>query len=178
MKNFVIVGLLCLVAALVFGIEPVQRVINEATRQGTLKGVETCMNYSRSELLSEEVVRAKCARTFQKPLYSNDYATGRAGPRTDRRTVGWGGTLENKTDDHVTTWVRISVSIFDTDGTEQEFLAETPIWIDPLGKAEFNVELPELESERLKDTAFCEHEDLAPKACITWGVVGVRGVTI
>ncbi|MGC9417822.1 MAG: hypothetical protein ACP5EN_02510 [Rhodovulum sp.] len=178
MKNYLIVGLVCLVAALIIGIEPVQQAVNEATRSGTLKGVETCMDYSRSDLLSKEAVRAACVKTFQKRLYHNDHATGRAGPRTDRRTVVWQGILENKTPDHVTTWVQISVSIFDADGTEQELVAETSIWIDPLSEEEFEVELPELKHEQLEKIEFCERDDPAPKACMTWGVVDIMGVKI
>ena len=126
-----------------------QRVINEATNKGTLRGVETFMGYSKSELLSKDAVRSTCVQFFQIRLYDPDLATGKAGPRIDQGTVRWGGILANKTPDHVTTWVRISVIIFDADGTKQEVFAETPIWIDPMGEAEFRVELPDLEREQL-----------------------------
>ncbi len=96
----------------------------------------------------------------------------------DQRTVSWGGILQNKTADHVTTWIRISVSIYDADGTEQEFDAETPIWIDPLDEAEFRVELPDLKPEQLDNIEFCDHDDLAPTACITWGITDVMGLAI
>ncbi|MCE8417413.1 hypothetical protein LZ190_01590 [Rhodovulum sulfidophilum] len=178
MKNYLIVGLLIIIAALVIGIEPVQRVINEATRKGTLSGIENCMSYSSSDLLSERAVRATCVRTFQKHLYHNDYATGRAGPRINQQTVGWGGTLENKTADHVTTWVKISVGIFDVEGNEQEHFAETPIWIDPLDEAEFRVDLPDVKHEQFESFEFCDYNDPAPKACVTWGVIEIMGVTI
>ena len=178
MKNFLIVGLMCLVAALVIGIEPVQRAINEATRKGTLKGVESCMNYAKSNLLSEDAVRATCVRAFQKSLYHNDHATGRAGPQVNQGAVGWGGTLENKTSDHVTTWIKISVSFFDEDGTEKKYSAETPIWIDPLDEAEFEVDLPEVERKQLENLEFCEHDDPTPTACVTWGVMNVMGLAI
>lgn len=178
MKNYFIGGLICLLAALVFGIEPVQRVINEVTHRGTLKGVETCMNYTGSELISEKVVRDACVRIFQKHLYDNDHATGRAGPRLNQRTVGWHGILENKTPDHVTTWVQISVSIFDSEGAEQEHFAETPIWIDPLDETEFRVDLPDFEREQFEYIEFCDHDELQPKACMTWGVVDVMGLSI
>ena len=178
MKNYLIVGLLILIAALVIGLEPVQRVVNEATKKGTLKGIENCMNYSSSDLLSEHAVRATCVRAFQKRLYRNDHATGRAGPRMNQGTVAWGGTLENKTSDHVTTWVKISVGIFDVEGKEKEYFAETPIWIDPLDKAEFIVDLPDVKHEQFEGFEFCDHDALAPKACVTWGVVEVMGVTI
>jgi hypothetical protein len=74
-------------------------------KQGTLRGVEACMEYSRSELLSEDAVKASCVVNFQKYIYNGDHATGRAGPRIDEQTVSWGGILENKTPDHVTTWI-------------------------------------------------------------------------
>ncbi|MBL3565386.1 hypothetical protein JMM59_10275 [Rhodovulum sulfidophilum] len=178
MKNYLIVGLLIVIASLVIGIEPVQRVINEATRKGTLIGIENCMSYSSSDLLSERAVRATCVRTFQKHLYHNDYATGRAGPRINQQTVGWGGGLENKTADHVTTWVKIAVGIFDVEGNEQEYFAETPIWIDPLDEAEFRVDLPDVKHEQFESFEFCEYNDPAPKACVTWGVIEIMGVTI
>lgn len=178
MKNYVIGGLICLVAALAIGVEPVQRMINEAVSRGTLRGVETCMSYSSSELLSTEAVKATCVTAFQKSLYHNDHATGRAGPRLDQRTVSWGGALENKTLDHVTTWIRISVSIYDADGAEKVHFAETPIWIDPLDEAQFKVELPDIGSEQLEDIEFCEHGDLTATACMTWGVMEVMGLTI
>jgi hypothetical protein len=177
-KNYLIWGLICLLAALVFGIKPVQRVINEAANRGTLRGAETCMNYSASELLSPEVIRATCVQSFQKRLYGRDHATGRAGPRIDQRTVSWVGTLKNKTSEHVTTWIRISVIIFDADGAKQERFAETPIWIDPLGEAEFRVELPDLGREQLDDIDFCNDDDESPKACITWGITDVMGLAI
>lgn len=178
MKNYLIGGLICLVAALVFGVDPVQRVINEVTNRGTLKGVERCMDYTKSELLSQDVVRATCVQSFHNRLYIPDLATGKAGPRIDQGEVGWGGTLENKTPDHVTTWIRIAVTIFDAEGTKQEVFAETPIWIDPLGEAEFRVELPDLEREQFDHIAFCDEDDEAPKACMQWGVPGVMGLAI
>lgn len=178
MKNYLIVGLMCLLAALVFGVAPIQRVVNEAIHKGTLRGVENCMKYSSSKLLSEEAVKAMCVEAIQKSLYHNDHATGRAGPMLNQRTVGWGGTLKNKTPDHVTTWVKISVSIYDADGTEQEHFAETQIWIDPLDDAEFKVQMPDLKHEELEDTEFCEHNESTPKDCMTWGVVDVMGVSV
>lgn len=177
-KNYLIGGLVCLLVALVYGVEPVQRVINEATHKGTLKGIETCMEYSSSRLLSEAAIKETCIRAFQKRLYHKDHATGRAGPRLNQRIISWGGILENKTSDHVTTWIRVSVSIFDAEGTEQEHFAETPIWIDPLDEAEFIVDLPDFEHKQFKDIEFCDHDELEPKACMNWGVVAVRGVEI
>lgn len=177
MKNYLIVALACLVAALVFGIKPVQEVVNETMNRGTLKGAETCMEYSASQLLATDAVKAMCIQSFQKPLYSNDHATGQAGPSVNQQTVSWGGVLENKTSDHVTTWVRISVIVFDGEGAEQEVFAETPIWIDPLGEAEFQVELPDLKPEKLINE-FCDHDDEAPKSCMTWGIVEVMGLAV
>lgn len=178
MKNYIIAGLLCLVLVLAIGVQPVEKTINEALNQGTLKGIETCISYSESDLVSEGAIQAMCAMTFQKSLHDNDHATGRAGPSFDRRIVSWDGVLENKTPDHVTTWVRISVSIFDKEGEETEVYAETPIWIDPLNEAAFQVELPDLESEQLKDLEFCEYEDTAPTDCMVWGVSRMMGVAI
>jgi hypothetical protein len=178
MKNLIIGGLICIVAVLVIGFEPVQRTINEATNRGTLRGVENCMIYSSSELLSEEAVRAICTRTFQKQLYSYDHATGRAGPWMDQRTVGWTGTLQNNTPDHVTTWIKILVSIYDAEGIEQEFSAETPIWIDPLDEAEFRVELPGVEREQLEDIEFCDQDAVSPTACMKWGVTDMMGLAL
>jgi hypothetical protein len=177
-KNYLIAGLACLVVALVVGFEPVQRVINEASNKGTLKGVESCMSYSDSELLSKEAIKATCVSAFQKRLYHDEYATGRAGPNTRKGVVGWGGVLENETSDHVTTWVRISVSIFDDKGVEKEYFAETSIWIDPLGESEFEIQLPDLEPEQFESIEFCERESSAPSACMAWGVTDVMGLSI
>lgn len=178
MKNYVIGGLIFLVAALAFGIEPVQRVINEAINRGTLRGVEACMNYSKSELLSQEAVRATCVQSFHYQLYIPDLAAGQAGPLIDQDKVGWGGTLKNKTPDHVTTWIQIAVTIFDADGNQQEIFADTPIWIDPTGEADFQVELPDLKRKQLDGIDFCDNDDKAPKACVSWGIAKVMGLTI
>ncbi|WP_170381904.1 hypothetical protein [Ruegeria atlantica] len=177
-KNYIIGGLVCLVLAMVVGVKPVQRAINEAFNLGTLRGVETCMSYSDSELLSNDAIKATCVTTFQKHLFHNDHATGRAGPRLDERIVSWGGVLQNKTPDHVTTWIQISVSIYDKEGKEQEVSAETAIWIDPLNEADFRVELPDLESEQLENLGFCEHEDTKPAECMAWGVTDVMGLAL
>jgi hypothetical protein len=177
-KNYLIGGLVCLVLALAVGVKPLKRAVNEALNHGRLTGVENCISYSSSELLSPEAVTATCVRAFQKRIYGNDLATGRAGPKVDQRIVGWGGVLENKTPNHVTTWIQLTVSIFDAEGTEQEFSAETPLWIDPLGKAEFRVELPDLTREQLENIKFCERDDETRTACMTWGVTDIKGLSI
>ncbi len=177
-KNFLIGGLFCLVVALVVGFEPVQRTINEATNKGTLKGVETCMSYSDSELLSSEAVKATCVAAFQKRLYHNDHAIGRAGPLTKNGVVNWGGVLENKTPDHVTTWLRISVVIHDDEGAELEYFAATQIWIDPLEETEFEVELTDLDPAKLDGLEFCENDNATPTDCMTWGITDLFGLSI
>ena len=177
MKNFLIGALTCLVAALAYGIEPVQRYVNEAANRGTLRGVEKCVEYSKSELLSQDAVKASCVNEFHKRLYVPYVASGLAGPREEEGRLGWGGTLENKTGDHVTTWVQVSVSIFDADGKEQESVGETPIWIDPMGESDFHVELPDLKPEALGTLGPCDLDDQAPKSCVSWGITGVLGQT-
>jgi hypothetical protein len=178
LKNYLIGGLICLVAALAFGFEPVQRMVNEAANQGTLRGVEKCMEYATSELVSKEAVKASCAQSFQERLYLPDLASGKAGPRIDQEIVGFEGLLQNKTADHVTTWIQIEVSIFDADGKERKVVAETPIWIDPMGEADFKVELPDLKPEQLDGIKWCELDDEAPKACFSWGITDVMGLVI
>jgi hypothetical protein len=178
LKNYLIGGLICLVAALTIGVEPVQRFMNEATSSGTLRGVEKCVDYSKSELLSQDAIKASCVQSFHKRLYLADLATGKAGPRVEEGIVNWEGNLENKTADHVTTWVQVGVSIFDKDGKEQKAFAETPIWIDPMGEASFQVEFPDLKPEQLEGTDWCDLEDQAPKECFSWGITDVMGLTI
>ena len=177
-KNYFIGFLVCIVVALLIGVDPVRKIANEAMNQGTVRGVDTCMSYSNSAALSKEAVRAMCVRTFQKRLYHGDYATGRAGPRGDLRTVSWSGTLQNKISDHVTTWIRISVTLYDADGVRQEFSAETPIWIEPLSEAEFKVEVPNLEPKQIRNIGFCDLDDLAPITCMDWGVTDIMGLSI
>jgi hypothetical protein len=178
LKNYLIGALICLVAALTIGIEPVQRFMNEATNRGTLRGVEKCMDYAKSELLSQEAVKASCVQVFHERLYLPDLATGLARPRVDQDKVGWEGTLENNTADHVTTWVKVGVSIFDEDGKEREVFAEIPIWIDPMGETNFQVELPDLKPEELGTYGPCELDDQTPKECISWGITDVMGLAI
>lgn len=178
LKNILIGFLLCSVAALAIGIEPVERIANEALNKGKVRGVEKCLSYSDSELLSADAVRAMCIRTFQRPLYDRDHATGRAGPRMDNESMGWGGFLENKTSDYVTTWVKIAIGIYDADGDEKEFFVETPIWIDPLGETEFLVETPDIERKQIESIDFCDHDDPAPTSCLTWGITEMKGLGI
>ena len=177
-ENYLIGGLICTIAILIVGVEPLQRLLNESINKGRLKGVENCRAYSNSELVSEEAVKATCVSTFQKYLYDGNLANGRAGPRNNQNTVSWGGTLQNKTSDHVTTWIEISVSIFDADGTEQKIQAVTSIWIDPLNEADFMVELPDLEWDKFDNIEFCDHENLVQKACMTWGITNLMGLAI
>lgn len=178
MKNYLIGALICLVVALAYGIKPVQRAINEAFNQGSLRGVENCMDYSKSELLSEDAVKASCVEAFHKRLYLPEVATGKAGPRVGQGIVGWEGILENHSADHVTTWIRIGVSIYDKDGKEQEVFAETPVWIDPMGEASFQVELPDLKPEQLDAIEYCDLDDESPRDCMAWGVADVMGLVI
>lgn len=178
MEKYLIGGLSCLVVALVVGVEPVQRTINEATRMGTLRGAEICIDYSGSDILSGDAVKTMCVDAFQMPLFHSDFASGRAGPRVEYDEVKWEGVLQNKTADHVTTWIEITVGFFDSDGKEERFKAETPIWIDPMDEAEFIVELPKLDPERLDDITFCKNSDHSPKSCMSWGITAMKGLSI
>ncbi|WP_342070559.1 hypothetical protein [Yoonia algicola] len=178
MKNYIIGGLLCVVAALAFGIEPVQRVFNEAANQGTLRGVETCLSYTGSALLSDEVVKATCVNAFQERVYGKDMASGKAAPQMNQASVSWVGVLDNDTADYVTTWIQITVKIFDEEGNEEEFVADTSIWIDPMADAEFTVQLPDLEREQFDNIDWCDLDSEAPKACMSWGITDLMGLSI
>lgn len=68
MENYLIGGLICIIAILIVGVELLQRLLNESINKGRLKGVENCRAYSNSELVSEEAVKATCVSTFQKYL--------------------------------------------------------------------------------------------------------------
>ncbi|NVO56846.1 hypothetical protein HW561_13715 [Rhodobacteraceae bacterium B1Z28] len=178
MKNYLIGGCICLLGILIIGIEPLQRAINDSMNRGTLKGAETCISYSSSELLSTETIRSTCVNAFQMPLFDHDHATGRAGPWMEPGVAGWEGILENKMPDFVTTWVQISVSIYDPGGVEQEYFAETSIWIDPQDEAEFRMKIPALKREQIEGIEFCENDNPAPKACMEWGVKRILGLSI
>lgn len=177
-KNFLILGLACLAAVLALGFRPVQKALNEALNEGALEGAERCTEYSSSQLMSAEAVKAACVRLFQKRVYGGDPATGQAGPYLDKETVYWGGFLENKSSNYVTTWVQIEVQIYDKDGAKKVYVGETAVWIDPLGKADFQIEFTGLEREQLRDLEFCDLDDKAPKACMGWGVTDIMGLRL
>jgi hypothetical protein len=136
------------------------------------------MEHAKTELVSQDAVKASCAQLFHERLYLPDVATGKAGPWIDQGMVGWEGLLQNKTTNHVTTWIKVSVSIYDANGKEQESFAETPIWIAPMGEAKFRVELLDLKPEQLNSLKFCDLDDANPEACMAWGVVDVMGLSI
>jgi hypothetical protein len=177
-KNYLIGGLLCIVLMLAFGIKPVQRVMNEAVKRGTVNAVEICLDYTRGELLSEEAAKVVCASNFQKRLLGSEYAFGRAGPRLVLDELRWGGTLRNDSVDHVTTWVQIAVYVYDENGSEQKILADTQIWLEPMGETEFEVEISDLTEEQINDLDFCDLDMPNPKSCFSWGVVSVKGLSI
>ena len=177
-KNYLIGGLLCIVLMLVFGFKPVYRVMNEAVNRGTVNAVEMCLDYTRGEVLSEEAVKAVCVSTFQKRLLGNEYAFGRAGPRLVLDGVRWGGTLQNDTVDHVTTWVQVAVNVYDENGSEQKALADTQVWLEPMDETEFEVEVPDLKQEQINDLDFWDLDMPNPKSCFSWGVVAVKGLSI
>jgi hypothetical protein len=178
MKNYIITGLSFVVVALLVGGEPIQRTMNEALYRGSLRGAEECVSYSSGRLLSPEAVRTSCVSKFEKQLFGSDYATGRAGPRLDKQIVAWGGELENKSADHVTTSIRVTVIIFDKDGKETEFSGGTSIWIDPMSHSDFRVKLSGLEREMLEDINFCEDEVENPTQCMRWSISEVKGLSI
>ncbi len=177
MKNYLIAGLVCIIVMLIIGIEPVMRFANEAINRGTLRGVERCIAYEQSALLSKEAVKSLCVHAFQRQLYLPELASGKAGPRTLQGLVRWEGRLENKTPDHVTTWVKVAIIIFDDEGKEQESFAETSIWIDPTSDAELELEFPDLKPDQFDDLEFCG-DDSAPKKCFGWSIAAVKGLKI
>lgn len=163
---------------MIIGFKPVQRTINEAVNRGTLTGVENCIAYSESQLISSEATRSACIRSFEKNLFSGEHASGRAGPTFTDQSVSWVGKLENKTPDHVTTWIGLSVIVYDAEGNEKEFLGDTSVWIDPLGETDFRVDLPELTRDMVDASEFCELDAASPTSCMSWGIVEVKGLSI
>lgn len=177
-KNYVIVGLTCLIAAMIIGVQPVQRAINEAFYRGTLTGVDKCISYSDTQLISSEAMRAACVSLFQRSLFSDEHAKGRAGPGYTEEGVIWVGNLENNTPDHVTTWIRLAVTIYDAKGIEEKFMGDTSVWVDPLGDSDFRVDLPDLTRDMVDATEFCERDAPSPMSCMRWGIVEVKGLSI
>jgi len=176
MNKFIVLACVGGAAYLLYDLQSVKQTANEALRAGTLKGVETCVAYSKSDLVSAETTRNVCIESFQKVLYNSDLATGRAGPRVASGSVSLGGSLENKTPDFVTTWVKVSFALYDSSGKEKEFLADTYIWIEPRSSADFSVELPELKPDDVQSVEFCDHDDDTPKSCMSWGIVKMKGI--
>ncbi len=178
MKNFIILICLCAAAYILYDLQSVKLALNKSLRDGTLQGVENCVAYSRSELVSVETTRNVCVENFHIELFDGDFATGRAGPKDMSGEAGWAGTLENKTAGHVTTWVRVSVSLFDADGKEKEYEANTYVWIEPQSSTNFQVGLSELAPSELKSVEFCDRDDGSPKSCVSWGIVRIKGIKI
>ena len=58
----------CAAAYLVFDFPKVQQAANKALRDGTLQGVEACVEYAKSELVTLETTRNACSARFQKYL--------------------------------------------------------------------------------------------------------------
>lgn len=168
----------CGAAYLLYDWQSVKLAVNEALHAGTLKGVENCVAYSKSDLMSAEATRYVCIDNFQKNLYDGDLATGRAGPDDYSGRVNLSGSLENKTSDFVTTWVQLYLKLYDATGTEKEFQAETYIWIEPHSTADFSVELLNLKPDGVETTMFCDVDDTSPKSCMRWGVAKIKGIEI
>lgn len=178
MKNYLLAGMACIIAAMAMGIDPVLRFVNETSNRGTLKGVENCIEYEQSELISEESVKALCVQKFHRPLYLQELATGKAGLRAEGDAVSLEGKLENKTPNHVTTWVKLLIFIIDDEGKEKEVFAETSIWIDPTSEAEFKLEFPDLAPKEFENLAHCEEENSAPMSCFGWSIAEIMGLAI
>jgi cAMP phosphodiesterase len=178
MNKFVILACVGGAAFLLYDLQSVKQAVNEALRWGTLKGVETCVAHSKSDLVSAETTRNVCIESFQRVLYNRDLATGRAGPKVAAGGVNLDGFLENKTSGFVTTWVKVAFELYDASGETREFQADTYIWIEPRSSTDFSVALPDLEPDEVQSVEFCDHDDTLPKSCMTWGIVEIKGIEI
>lgn len=178
MKNYIIAGLVCAVAALSFGIESIQKIVNEAANHGRLKGVDRCLAYTNSELLSPDAVRSSCVATFQKRYFVVGMAGGKAGPRPEREGASWSGSLDNETSNYVTTWIEITVSVFDQAGEETTFVADTSVWIDPMDTVDFAVQLVDATWDDFENTEFCDLEASERTNCMAWTISDLMGLAI
>lgn len=178
MNKFLALAAMCGAAYLLYDFQSVKQLANETLRDGKFTGVEACVAYSESDLVSAQTTRNACSERFQKRLFDGDFATGRAGPKTRSGSVYLEGSLENKLSNHVTTWVELSFYIFDLDGKESKFYTDTYVWIEPRASYEFSVALPDISAEDVRDLEFCDHDDESPKSCMSWGVRGIKGVEL
>ena len=163
---------------LINGVTPIKRTVNEFANMGVLEGVERCLEYSSSELVSPETVRDLCTQKFRKPIYDGDAATGRAGPREIGGTVYLVGTINNKLPNFITTWVQFEFSIYDDIGSERAIRTASVFWIEPLSSSDFQVELPDIKSADFAGFEFCPHDESEKKRCIAWGTPRIEGIKL
>lgn len=170
-----------LLVACVIGLsflKPVKVKFNEVVNAGTVTGVATCVDLNSNAVISAEATKQGCAKVFQKRLFGPDIITGRASAGANTHEVVFSGTLENTTSDKVITSVDFIYSVFDAEGNETEYLATTPLWIEPRSNSEFSVPLDDYDVDSFTRRKGCDNDGEIHNNCWNWGFYDVQGVSL
>lgn len=180
MKKFAALMCICIAAYVLYNLQTVKMTVNESLNSGTLRGVENCVSYSTSELVSTETTRNSCVARIQKSVPNAHLINGLAGPRVRNGQAFLDGDLNNDTSGHIATWFRAYIGVHDETGKRSEYSGETFIWVEPQSSQEFSIELDGAEPEQFQGLDFCpkSENESTYKSCIVWGVSRVRGIEI
>lgn len=139
--------------------------IQERRHSGTLRGVEHCVKYNHSDLVSEADIRTSCAQKHSKEMPTWNL-NGRATYRDTGHTFG--GTLKNNTSDIVYTQIEVWIEHED-ENLGREYLFLRNVWLPPGETMNFF----EIVQNRPKHT-----HDKEGRSMFNWGISHAKGVPI
>ena len=159
-------------------IEPISNQVNVFVNSGRATGISNCVKLGESPVISANAIRSACADKFSVSIYTVNAATGRASAESTFDRVMFSGTLENLTPNQILTNAQFVYEQFDEEGARKEFFATANVWIEPQTSESFEVQFRDFQASEFLNLAGCDVDASERKSCWSWGILGLRGVSL
>ena len=173
MSKFSLCAAVLLLGAL-GGCKPVAVVV-ESLFQGSLRGLDACMEANASSFLDREDVRAVCVTKHQRPMNPRDLEHLQGEARLQGRTLT--ATLTSSFTDRIISQVKLGVSVYDAAGEVSFVPSYASTWLLPGETVEVTTVHRELSPE---DQALGWCDDAlaydARRSCKTWDIFHARAI--
>ncbi|MGI3166404.1 hypothetical protein [Pseudooceanicola sp. 200-1SW] len=174
MSRFSLCAAVLLLGAL-GGCKPVAVVV-ESLFQGSLRGLDACMEANASSFLDREDVRAICVSKHQQPMTPRELEHLQGVARSQGRTMT--ATISSTFSDRIISQVNLMVYRYDEAGEVATARSNASTWLLPGERVEVSAELMDLSTE---DQALGWCDDAlafdARRSCKTWDIFYARAIS-
>lgn len=168
---------ICMTAVMLAGCKPIEKAYNELMNGGELEGYAACMEYTKSEFISDNDAKIVCLNKFDRKVnnwvFNNDPGAG----WTENNGQLFGFNFNVPPKGFVITSMAVEVGHFDDKGEVTKHQGEGLTWLSTSSKSTIYFSLTP-GSMALHKAPWCKEGAETRKDCKYWRVLWARGLKL